>query len=424
MYTFLWTIEDNASGDIVTSTDISPHILLDDGLYNVTLEITDENGDTLSVTKDRYITIMEYNDDSVSPEYLKNHKCFSFGIDESYGLGWSEYAGEHWIWPASNRQIISMDLNGNEILVAYDVYDGNKYILDVGDSFELDARYLDKDQYPIETFVKTLDMTASLKSSEVTHEETSIKFNPEFGETDFQDDFKVSVGLFVGDEMVPKEVRLDIDPTKEITFYYQSSKLHDNDSNQIGVYTTTSGYRLETIESIFRRSRKFKRGTVGEIDKFEEYTLDLSAWLTRSNYAVDRITGKTMIDVVANIGGDPIYASDEYFRPFDGPDGIVESAVYINKTFTTDIFTGYGTIMFWSTADILSYNGYDATRVYYDGIWSLYYIVGDFSNEFPLIKGYHMFDIRKYDYDITTIDGFEEYLYEYYNNLERFLPQG
>ncbi len=384
-----------------TSTAYSPIERYDPGFYDVTLEAVGDDGITYSAEKELYIGVSEDNQTIATKEYLDNPKCLHYNWEG----GWSDYSGEHWIWPSSPASVTEYEKEGIIYTLAWDMKDGKRYVINTKDIYDQKSTYLDKGTYPIATSITLPEYTGSQEHFDVTHLDTYIKFKPELLSSKLPDDFSVSAELITENKQEPVEIRKNVNIGREIEFYYSNHQQENTQGRQLRIQTNTSEFQLTNYESYFKVNDRYRTPSYNIADTSQEYFAGATVWYTKGlGYGIDRS---------GDITPTGSYASAE------GLDGESDSAMTITGSYSlgNNVIVG-GALVLWykdtapefpvTLVDYATKNG-----------WTLAYYNGDISANLTTLTATSLYDIRLFD-SVATEGCLEEYFDGYINYLPEY----
>jgi hypothetical protein len=389
-------------GDGTVSSDLAPLKQYPPGKYTVTLIATLDTGLTYEVEKIFYIKVDETNQSLLTEDYAKFPKCLHYDWD----YGWSEYGGEHWVWPATPASIAQSESGDVINTLAWDIKDNKRYVLNTRDTYSSEAIYKDKDTYPIETSITLPEFTGELQKYDVSHLETYLRFRPELLESDLPVDFDVDVALITDSKEEPVETSKSVDTSREVTFYYQNQQTEHTQTRQLRIDTSESMYQLINYESFFKINNRFRTPSYGVVSDPQEYFGGAISWVTRGKgYKFNRVTlGSTFTT----------------YDPIEGPDGEGDSAadLIIALGMLNDVVPS-GCLSFWYK-DTKPYLSPSFTPVDFgaNGDWTLAYYNGALPANITFSSGDKVFDIRIMDSTAT-----QDNLQTYFDQFDYYLPE-
>jgi len=393
MVKFNWTL-----GNGETSTSKSPATIYTPGAYTVTIETEDELGNPYSHTEVLYINVGENDQGLNNPRYLTDPKSYHFGWADKTGRGWSENAGDDWIWPLTSASCSVMELNGEKILMAWDSRDSMQYIIDPRIPTYVDKADTDyQNGTEIATEFITSEYTGEMKQYELTHLETNIKMLPALDQDALSEELEVSFGLIVDEGGIPVEVTANIDTEKEIEFYFSNQQTSPTTQRQLQMTTNRSDFRLDWIGSYFINEDKLKTPRTNSRDEVMAYFSDVTSWYTRGKgYEFDRATG-AISSIFSGI-------------PATGMDGWSDSAFTLDTVFSLP--TDHALIaVYWIDDPQLT----DGNPILEKDGWTL--IRSSLDEE--IMSGATIFDHRV----LANIPEISAYAETYSQNIEYYLPR-
>ncbi len=387
-------------GNGETSNVRSPIVQYEPGVYNVVLTVTMSDGATKVLEKVEYVNVGETNTTLASGEYIDNPKCLHYGWKDEHGYGWSENTG-NFPWPATPGSIVEYEENGILHTLVYDITDGKEYHINTYNNHVGKAVYKDKGTHSINTEMITPEFTGEMKSYDVSHVETNLKYVPDILMDDFDEDFSVDVSLITDSRIEAVETRRSVDTRKEVMFYYQNRQTESTRQRQLKIETSESNFQLLNYESYFKVNDRLKRGTVNTSMEFFASPVE---WFTRGKgYNFNRITGTGNSETIDGF--------------LEGADGLSDSAVSVTS-YNVGNSSARASIVLWSKSIPVVDQGF--TFVEYGATvndWQLYYYNGSI-NESLEITG-TMFDLRLFDSVVS-----EASLLEYHDKFKQCLPRG
>lgn len=384
-------------GNGETSNEQEPIVQFEPGVYTITLTLTDSAGVVTTQTRIAYVSVGETDSTLADGNYIDYPKCLHYGWKDEHGYGWSENTG-NFPWPLTPASVIEVEEDGLVYTLVYDITDGIEYSINTYNNYNNEASYKDKGIYSIETEVITPEFTGEMKSYDVSHVETNLKYVPDILQDSLDPDFKVDVSLITDRDTEPVETQYNVNTRKEVMFYYQNRQTPHTRQRQLKLNTTESNFQLMNYESYFKTNDRQKRG---EVNQSMEFFGTPTEWFTRGRgYNFNRTDGSTNTNPITNV--------------IEGPDGVSDSAVTaIGFDIGND--SGRSAIAVWgksapSTGVPLVIYG---TAV--NG-WALYYYNGAISSNLS-ISG-TLFDLRLFNGTLT-----EDTLFEYHDKFKQYLPR-
>lgn len=413
-------------GDGETSNGISPtHTYKYPGTYEQSyIDYFDDGSEIETVVGTT--TISETNSNSQHNVNLydsDNRKCLRLSIhgDES---GWSYLDGDRWLWPESSAGICSFAKDGIIHKIIWD-NNGYAYVYNLRDSSvdSINTSFTDKFSdisglenpgFDISSSIKFKEMRGNNSHYKIKHEETFFKIRPEDSETAI--DPSINVSLYVDGEDSGVTTQYNIDEDNEVLFDYKK----DGDTFQLEISLDKSNWELlryETYSSVTDRSRISSNNNTFN-NNAQLNLSDLSYWMTRPNYNVDRVTG----DDIGYYG----FVAHE-FESVDGPDGRSDSAIRsVVEGYITHPIGGGNIMSFW-TDNVPAISGqFPLGLTTFNTIGSFSLCYGQMlSNEFTFPEAVSFYDIRGMN---STDANYEDYLLIYYNDIlnnsgDLFLPR-
>ncbi len=387
-------------GNGETSNELNPIVQYEPGVYTVVLTITDSDGITHTKTRTAYVNVGETSTTLASGDYIDYPKCLHYGWKDEHGFGWSFNEGK-FPWPLTPASICEYEEDGILYTLVYDIIDGKEYHINTYNSHVGKAVYKDKGIHSIETEVITPEFTGEMKSYDVSHVETNVKYKPDILQDSFDDDFSVNISLITDSGQEPVETQYKVNADKEIMFYYQNKQTKSTRQRQLKFNTSESNFQLMNYESYFKSNDKYKRATINESMAVFGAPLE---WYTRGKgYNFNRSDGTTNTSTV--------------IAQIQGPDGLLDSAATI-PYFELGNTSSRSSMALWSisepaTTPVIPFVAYGDPI---DG-WQLYYYNGTIPA--GLTTGGSFFDIRMFN---TTLS--EDVMLEYRDKFKKYLPRG
>ncbi len=382
---YLWDF-----GDGTTSTQSAPQHVFNPGTYDVSLTITYDNGDTVLIEEDNFIIVADANSSILGPAYIDRPKSFNYGINKSYGVGWSKNTGDDWIYPESQACIIHRTIDGVDHLIVWDMWDGKPYVINTRNTAYTFVSHLDKGTTEIVCKAKFGAVTGESKSLYISHQESLIHIKKDV-DVGYRVDPVLTTRLYGewGAELESARVNAD----REVVFKTQSTfkPLGEHRLMQLEIESDRSGFVLAGVDSVYKvidKSALSSRYTQADPD---ERFASVLRWLTRTNgYEVDLGTGDA-IDAVKTL--------------ISGPDGGSDTGVWYDVTVSLGNPSTTGSVFFVANTQTPSINvGVVAQKVKTVGSWSYYLYSGSLNVEIEIPGTLPFFDFRVTDTTITTDD--------------------
>jgi hypothetical protein len=386
-------------GNGETSNEQRPIVQFEPGVYNITLELTDSDGTTFTETRVAYVNVGETSTTLADGNYLDYPKCLHFGWKDEHGFGWSFNEG-NFPWPITPGSIIEYEEDGILYTLVYDITDGLEYHINTYNNHAGKAAYKDKGTFSIETEMITPEFTGDMKSFDMSHVETNVKYVPDILKDDFDPDFEVNMSLITDRGAEPVETQYNVNTRNEIMFYYQNRQTESTRQRQLKINTTESNFQLLNYESYFKRNDRLKRATVNESMALFGCPTE---WYTRGKgYNFNRTYGTTNTNVIDG--------------SLEGADGVSDSAVTVTS-FDAGNDAQRASMVLWSQS-VPTIN-HAVTLVEYGSTvngWQLYYYNGAVDANVTITGT--MFDLRLFNVTVT-----EEVLFEYHDKFKQYLPR-
>ena len=387
-------------GNGQTSNKQNPVVQFEPGVYNVTLDLTDSDGNEFRIEKVKYVAVSELNSSLSSGDYIDNPVCLHFGWKDEHGFGWS-YNDGNFPWPLTPASVIEYEENGVKHTLVYDITDGIEYDINSYDSHTEKASYKDKGIYSIETEVITPEFTGEMKSYDVSHVETNLLYKPDILTGEFDPNFSVNVSLITDEGENPVETRHKVDTRKEVMFYYQNRQSEHTRQRQLKLTTTESNYQLLTYESFFKSNDRLKRATINQ--SMADFA-NPSEWYTRGyGYNFDRVSGEYKTNTL--VGG------------LTGPDGISGTGETVAGFELTNTST-VNSVVVWGKNAPPAFSNFISLVPYGDAIdgWQLYYYNGVIEPGVTLSGD--IYDLRVFRDAVS-----EDSIFEYRDKFKSYLPR-
>lgn len=343
-------------GNGVRSSSPTPTTRYSPGKYTVGLTATSDTGDVYTVEEIDFIIVSEDQQNLLHEKYFTDPRSFHYGTRDSVSTGWSENAGDNWIWPESQAAVTHRIINGVDYLLVWDMYDDVQYCINPRETANSSITHLDKDTNEISCSATFPAMIGESHDYQIMHQQTKVQLRNDIDTGTRPVGMSVYMSLLGQDGEVLERVK--VQPGREIVFKEQSTyEGGEHDSIQIRFETDKSGYMLTAYESVYKTDDKSITASEGVGEDTAYLVANVSNWLTRTeSYLIDLGNGVEQTQV---------------WTYTTGADGRANTAIQLTGSYDIANAGITGTIMFWykgvqpsigvALTDVMTKNGFTLT---------------------------------------------------------------
>lgn len=320
-------------GNGETSSSPSPVVVYGPGKYTVALSATSDTGGITEVTEVDFIVVTEDQQTLFNEKYLTDPKSFHYGTNQSVASGWSENAGDNWVWPESQAAVTHENIDGIDYLLVWDMFDDKQYCINPRESAFTNITHVDKDAHEIACSTTFKARVGESRDYQIMHQQTKVQLRNDIDTGTRPSGMTIYMSL-IGEDGETLE-RVPLTPGREVIFKEQSVYTGgEHDSIQIKFEADKSGFLLSSYESIYKTMDKSVAATSNVLDTDTASVFaDVKHWITtEGDYIVDLGTGSSITPV---------------WNYTTGPDGVSGSSILLTSDFDIGNVEHTGTLTFW-----------------------------------------------------------------------------